>query len=81
FLTLSGPIVSTLFERGAFSAEDAARAASVLAAYGLALPAVVLVRSAVASFYARQDTTTPLYASLTAIAVNVGLKILLTGTY
>uniref|UniRef100_UPI0005B28426 lipid II flippase MurJ n=1 Tax=Methylobacterium sp. B34 TaxID=95563 RepID=UPI0005B28426 len=65
----------------AFSAEDAARAASVLAAYGLALPAVVLVRSAVASFYARQDTKSPLWASLTAIGVNVALKLWLTGPY
>ncbi|WP_336487654.1 murein biosynthesis integral membrane protein MurJ [Methylobacterium nigriterrae] len=81
FLTLPGLIMAALFQRGAFSAEDAARAASVLAAYGLALPAVVLVRSAVASFYARQDTATPLYASLTAIAVNVALKLLLTGPY
>jgi putative peptidoglycan lipid II flippase len=53
----------------------------VLAAYGLALPAVVLVRSAVASFYARQDTKTPLWASLTAILVNVVLKLWLTGPY
>ncbi|KQT80642.1 murein biosynthesis integral membrane protein MurJ [Methylobacterium sp. Leaf466] len=81
FLVIPGLIMTALFQRGAFSGEDAARAASVLAAYGLALPAVVLVRSAVASFYARQDTTTPLYASLTAIAINVGLKIVLTGPY
>ncbi|WP_375465472.1 murein biosynthesis integral membrane protein MurJ [uncultured Methylobacterium sp.] len=81
FLTLPGLIMAALFQRGAFSAEDAARAASVLAAYGLALPAVVLVRSAVASFYSRQDTTTPLWASLTAILVNVALKLWLTGPY
>ncbi|GJE57273.1 murein biosynthesis integral membrane protein MurJ [Methylobacterium thuringiense] len=81
FLTLPGLIMAALFQRGAFSAEDAARSASVLAAYGLALPAVVLVRSAVASFYARQDTVTPLVASLTGIAVNVLLKLVLTGPY
>lgn len=81
FLTIPGLIMAALFQRGAFGADDAARAASVLAAYGLALPAVVLVRSAVASFYARQDTTTPLWASLSAIAVNVALKLWLTGPY
>ncbi|MET3691003.1 murein biosynthesis integral membrane protein MurJ [Methylobacterium goesingense] len=81
FLTLPGLIMAALFQRGAFGAEDAARAASVLAAYGLALPAVVLLRSALASFYARQDTMTPLIASLTAIAVNVALKVVLTGPY
>jgi putative peptidoglycan lipid II flippase len=81
FLTLPGLIMAALFQRGAFEAEDAARAASVLAAYGLALPAVVLLRSALPSFYARQDTMTPLIASLTAIAINVALKIVLTGPY
>ncbi|MGV7031275.1 murein biosynthesis integral membrane protein MurJ [Methylobacterium symbioticum] len=81
FLTLPGLIMAALFQRGAFSAEDAARAAEVLAAYGLALPAVVLVRSAVPSFTARQDTMTPLWASLSAILVNVALKLVLTGPY
>ena len=38
-------------------------------------------RIALPSFYARQDTMTPLIASLTAIAINVGLKIGLTGPY
>ncbi|GJE19037.1 murein biosynthesis integral membrane protein MurJ [Methylobacterium marchantiae] len=81
FLTLPGLMMTALFQRGAFTAEDADRAASVLAAYGLALPAVVLVRSAVASFYSRQDTMTPLIASLASIALNVALKIVLTGPY
>ena len=81
FLTLPGPIMAALFQRGAFSGEDAARAGAVLAAYGTALPAVVLVRSAVASFYSRGDTVTPLAASLTGIAANVGLKLVLTGPY
>ena len=81
FLTLPGLIMVALFQRGAFGAEDATRAASVLAAYGLALPAVVLLRSALPSFYARQDTMTPLIASLSAIAINVGFKVVLTGPY
>ena len=58
-----------------------ARAGAVLAAYAIGLPAAVLIRSAVASFYARSDTMTPLIASLTAVAVNVALKIVLTGPY
>jgi putative peptidoglycan lipid II flippase len=39
----------------------------------------VLIRSAVASFYAQGDTATPLWASLTAVAVNVAFKIVLMG--
>ncbi len=50
----------------------------MLAAYGLALPAAVLIRSIVASFYAA-TTPPPVVASLTAVAVNVGLKVVLTG--
>jgi putative peptidoglycan lipid II flippase len=41
----------------------------------------VLVRSAVPSFTARQDTMAPLWASLSAILVNVALKLVLTGPY
>ncbi len=69
--------VAALFERGAFSAQAAQASGHVLAAYALGLPAMVLLRSAIASFYARQDTMTPVIASLTGVVVNVGLKIFL----
>ena len=49
----------------------------VLAAYATGLPAVVLIRSAVASFYSREDTKTPLVASLSGVAVNVLAKLAL----
>ncbi|WP_210485587.1 murein biosynthesis integral membrane protein MurJ [Microvirga antarctica] len=81
FLTLPDLIMSALFQRGAFDAAAAARSGAVLAAYAIGLPAAVLIRSAVASFYARSDTLTPLIASLAAVAVNVLLKILLMDTY
>jgi putative peptidoglycan lipid II flippase len=74
-------IMSALFQRGAFDAAAAQRSGAVLAAYAIGLPAAVLIRSAVASFYSRSDTLTPLIASLSAVAVNVILKILLMDTY
>jgi putative peptidoglycan lipid II flippase len=40
----------------------------------------VLIRSAVAAFYARKDTATPVKAALTGVAVNVALKIALVGS-
>jgi putative peptidoglycan lipid II flippase len=40
----------------------------------------VLIRSAVATFYARKDTATPVKAALSGVAVNVALKIALVGT-
>ncbi len=79
FLVLPDLIVMALFGRGAFTPADAQASGAVLAAYATGLPAIVLIRSAVASFYARADTMTPLIASLTAVAVNVALKIILTG--
>ncbi len=81
FITLPELIMSALFQRGAFDAAAAARSGAVLAAYAIGLPAAVLIRSAVASFYARSDTLTPLIASLAAVAVNVLIKIMLMETY
>jgi putative peptidoglycan lipid II flippase len=78
FVLIPDLIMSALFQRGAFDAGAAARSAGVLAAYSAALPAAVLVRSVVASFYARQDTKTPLYASLAGYGINVALKLALT---
>jgi putative peptidoglycan lipid II flippase len=70
-------IMLALFRRGAFTRTDAAAAGAILAAYAVSIPATVLIRSAVASFFSRSDTTTPLIASLAAVAVNVALKIVL----
>ncbi len=77
FLTIPDLIMRAVFVRGAFTNHDADAAAAVLAAYGFGLMAVVLIRSAVASFQSQGDTTTPMVVSLLAVAVNVGLKILL----
>ena len=77
FLTIADLIMAGVFAHGAFSKGDAAASAAVLAAYGFGLPAVLLIRSAVASFQARGDTTTPMAISLIAVALNVALKVLL----
>ncbi|WP_372422972.1 murein biosynthesis integral membrane protein MurJ [Salinarimonas chemoclinalis] len=78
FVAVPDLIMYALFGRGAFTAADAAAAGAVLAAYATALPAVVLIRAGLASFHARSDTATPVFASLTGVAVNVVFKILLT---
>src|SRR3954470_19944469 len=77
FLVLPDLVMAALFQRGAFDAAAAQRAGAVLAAYSVGLPAVVLLNSARASFYARADTTTPMIATLTAAGINVLLKIAL----
>ena len=74
FLAVPDVIMRALFERGAFTAADAQGAGATLAAYAIGLIPFVLIRSAVATFNARKDTTTPMIAALIGIAVNVALK-------
>ena len=80
FLAVPDVITRALFARGAFTRGDAAAAGATLAAYAVGLIPFVLIRSAVATFYARKDTATPMKASLTGLAVNVLLKFLLMGS-
>ena len=80
FLTVPDVIMRAMFARGAFSKADAAAAGATLAAYAVGLIPFVLIRSAVATFYARKDTATPVKAALTGVAVNVALKIVLVGS-
>jgi putative peptidoglycan lipid II flippase len=77
FLMIPEAIIAGFFGYGAFGAAAVKAAAGVLAAYAIGLPAIVAIRSLVASFHARGDTKTPLYASLSAIALNLVLKLLL----
>jgi len=80
FLTVPDVITRAMFARGAFSKADAAAAGATLAAYAIGLIPFVLIRSAVATFYARKDTATPVKAALIGVAVNVALKIALVGS-
>src|SRR3954469_5756708 len=80
FLTVPDVIMRAMFARGAFSKADAASAGATLAAYAVGLIPFVMIRSAVATFYARKDTATPVKAALTGVAVNVVLKVLLVGS-
>ena len=59
---------------------DAAVAGATLSAYAIGLIPFVLIRSAVATFYARKDTATPVKAALTGVAANVALKVALVGS-
>src|SRR3954453_7635395 len=79
FLTAPDVIMRAMFALGAFSKADAATAGATLAAYAVGLIPFVMIRSAVATFYARKDTATPVKAALTGVAVNVALKVALMG--
>ncbi len=64
------PLVSVLFERGAFTADDTVQTALALAAYGLGLPAFVLQKVLQPLYFAREDTRSPFRYALVALVVN-----------
>ena len=74
---LAWPILSVLFERGAFGPVQTAATAAALAAYAAGLPGFVLVRVLAPAFFARADTRTPVKIAIAAMAVNLALTLTL----
>jgi putative peptidoglycan lipid II flippase len=81
FLLVPELIMRALFGRGAFTAANAQAAGLTLMAYAIGLLPFVLMRSATVTFLSRGDTITPVKALFVAVAVNVGLKVLLMDRY
>ena len=76
-ILLSAPVVGILFEHGAFTATDTAATAQALMWLALGLPANVLVKALSPAFFAREDTMTPLVATLKGVAFALLLAVLL----
>lgn len=76
-MVLSEPVVRLLFEHGAFTARDAASTAQTLVWLALALPAHVLVKALSPAFFAREDTMTPLLATLKGTVLALALAVVL----
>ncbi|MBK5933636.1 putative peptidoglycan lipid II flippase [Rhodovulum imhoffii] len=74
-MVIPGPLVSVLFERGAFGPQDTAQTALAVAVYGAGLPAFVLQKVLQPLFFARADTRRPFYYAVGAMGVNAGLAI------
>ncbi|MDD4615867.1 MAG: murein biosynthesis integral membrane protein MurJ [Alphaproteobacteria bacterium] len=68
------PIIETLFQHGAFKAEDTAATVEALQAYALGIPGFLLVKVFAADFFARHDTKTPVKAAVVSMGVNVLLS-------
>lgn len=78
---LAEPIVTLLFERGAFGAADSAITALLVQIFCFGLPAFVFVKALQPSFFARQDTKTPLIDGAIGVAVNITLSLSLFPSY
>lgn len=70
-MVLSHLIVQFLFQHGAFSSTDTISTASALIWLALGLPAHVLVKALSPAFFAREDTMTPLLATLIGLVVAI----------
>ncbi len=75
-MLVPGPIVALLYERGQFTAFDTQMTAYALAAFSAGLPAFVLIKVFSPAFFAREDMKTPMWFSVVAVAVNIGVSLL-----
>jgi putative peptidoglycan lipid II flippase len=68
------PIMRVLFQRGAFTAVDTSATAGMLSALALGLPAYVLIKVLHPSYFAREDTKTPMIFAGISMAANIVLS-------
>ena len=76
-LLLAGPILTTLFQYGAFTPHDAQMATLSLMAYSLGLLGFILVKVLAPGFFARQDMRTPVRIGIIAMVANMVLNVIL----
>ncbi|SDE10639.1 murein biosynthesis integral membrane protein MurJ [Rhodospira trueperi] len=76
-MVIPGPVIGTLFERGAFSAVDTAATAAALVAFASGLPSYVLVKILAQAFFAREDTVMPVRIAAVAMGANIVLNVIL----
>jgi putative peptidoglycan lipid II flippase len=73
---IAQPIISLLFERGAFTAEAAIQTATVLKMYVIGLPAYVIIKVYSAAFWSRQDTVTPVKIAVLGTLLNIAMGLI-----
>jgi putative peptidoglycan lipid II flippase len=70
-IVLRSPIVTLLFQRGAFSEAASRLTADAILYYAIGLWAFATIRIVAAAFYAQQDVRTPVRCAVIAIGANV----------
>jgi putative peptidoglycan lipid II flippase len=78
-IVLRHPIVALLFQHGAFDSRTTQLTSDALLYYAAGLWAFACVRIVVSTFYALQDTRTPVLTASVAIAVNIVFGVALMG--
>jgi putative peptidoglycan lipid II flippase len=78
-IVLREPLTDVFYQYGAFTASASARTASALLFFAVGLGGHIVVHVLARTFYAMQDTRTPVTWAIVAVAINVPLMALLVG--
>ncbi|MFM1851144.1 MAG: hypothetical protein RIS54_828 [Verrucomicrobiota bacterium] len=76
---LAEPMIRVLFQRGAFTADDTAMMAPLLALFAAGMPFFSITSLSTRAFYALKDTATPVKIAGVSFVINLGLSLLLKG--
>ncbi|MBF0612318.1 MAG: murein biosynthesis integral membrane protein MurJ [Magnetococcales bacterium] len=79
-IILGEPLLTMLFQRGAFSEEATALTYQAMVAFGMGLIGFSGVKILAPAFYALHDTKTPVKIAILCLATNMGLNLLLMGS-
>ena len=70
-------LITVLFERGAFTAQDSLETAGALACYAIGLPAYIAIKVFSTAHWARHDTKTPVKISVLGVLLNIAVALAL----
>ncbi len=76
---LAVPLLATLFQHGAFSANDVLQTRSALVAYSIGLAGLILVKVLAPGFYARQDIRTPVRIAVVTLLATQAMNLAFIG--
>jgi len=80
-IALGRPLVALLFERGAFAASSTAAVTWAVVLFAIGLVGHAGLEIVARAFYALHDTFTPVWVGAVAVAINVGLSIVLSQAF
>ena len=76
-VVIAHPVITALFERGAFTAADSEASAAALRAFAAGLPAYVLIKVLAPAFFARKDPATVLKIAAVGLLSNIAAMLVL----
>ncbi|HTJ96039.1 MAG TPA: murein biosynthesis integral membrane protein MurJ [Rhodocyclaceae bacterium] len=76
FAMLAVPLLSTLFQHGAFIGSDVLQTRNALISYSVGLTGIIMIKILAPGFYARQDIRTPVRIGITTLVLTQLLNLL-----